>query len=526
MGEKVNLWKGHLTAFSYIDRTTPEYLEMKETFSAISPGIFFQFDVIMALGYDLGYMTALMFDDFIKAGEMPGDTYFHIPAATWFNKFTLTNFTGASGYVQISDIGNPVDKPESFRNFQAEAGEWVGIGTWVESVGFDFTSDIIWRDGTTTAPDLDVRPPYSYWSCHSKESGYDSTGKTIEIHTPDGSDIDDIDIDYRCDGVIDCHNLSDEDGSCSTNYTILFICYGVVTGILIFLTCFLIVLVIVFGYCVKRVRMRAASPFFLLVVCFSCIVGFISTFAWYGKAHPVACGFQPWLLGLSLVSMISALCAKSFRIWRIFRIPMSQVLISNLELCVLWLILLIPALIILILWTIISTPTAEMREIDGDDHYVCSTGGFTGAPGGIIFFFILVGYEAVVLLFGLFLSFVTRNVPSMFNESRLLAICIFHITFLAVVAIPVVIVLMELSLFAAWIIRTTAVLYVFSSTLVLQFGPIMYGIVITDRCKNVKYRNTNGNKMSSNFSKTSGESLLSSDSPSPIGSFDSSASFA
>ena len=82
----------------------------------------------------------------------------------------------------------------------------------------------------------------------------------------------------------------------------------------------------------------------------------------------------------------------------------------------------IPALVILIVWTIVSTPTADMERRDGENHYVCTTGGFTGKPGGLVFFFILVGYEALVVVFAAFLSLATRNVPSFFNESKLIAI--------------------------------------------------------------------------------------------------------
>merc|ERR1712232_1320949 len=193
-----------------------------------------------------------------------------------------------------------------------------------------------------------------------------------------------------------------------------------------------------------------------------------------------------WLLGLPVISMIGALTVKNFRIWRIFKFPMEKLRISDLELLVLWSIVMIPGILIVILWTIISTPTAKMEERDGEDHYVCTTGGFTGEPGGLVFFFILVGYEAIVLLFGAFLSVVTRKVPMFFNESKLIAISIYNLGFLSVVVIPVFLVLQQVNPFAAWIIRTCAILYAFTATLTVQFLPIIFGIVIIDKGKNVK----------------------------------------
>ena len=48
--------------------------------------------------------------------------------------------------------------------------------------------------------------------------------------------------------------------------------------------------------------------------------------------------------------------------------------------------------IILALWTLISTPAAGFQNFSGKDHWVCMTGGFTGYPGGYVWFSILVGY--------------------------------------------------------------------------------------------------------------------------------------
>ena len=143
----------------------------------------------------------------------------------------------------------------------------------------------------------------------------------------------------------------------------------------------------------------------------------------------------------------------------------------------------LPAAIILILWTIISTPTAKMEHRNGEDHWVCATGGFTGEPGGLIFFFILVAYEGVVLIFAAFLCIVTRNVPSFFNESKLIAISIYNLGFLAAVIIPVFLVLQQYNPFAAWIVRTVAILYAFATTLLLQFVPKIVGVLIIDKGK-------------------------------------------
>uniref|UniRef100_A0A7S4IU70 G-protein coupled receptors family 3 profile domain-containing protein n=1 Tax=Vannella robusta TaxID=1487602 RepID=A0A7S4IU70_9EUKA len=226
------------------------------------------------------------------------------------------------------------------------------------------------------------------------------------------------------------------------------------------------------------------------------IVGISSVYAWFGKPHPVACGFQPWLLGLPTISMIAALSVKNFRIWRIFKFPMKKLRISDLELFVYWVIAMIPALVILVVWTIVSTPTAEMKERDGKEHFVCTTGGFTGEPGGYVFFGIYVAYSAFVLLIGAVISILARNVPSQFNETKLLTISIYNLGFLAVVIIPVFLAVNPFNPNVAWILRTIAILYAFTATMILQFVPMLWGVFITDKCKNVRNFNSKLSKQS------------------------------
>ena len=342
----------------------------------------------------------------------------------------------------------------------------------------------MWHTNSSEIPDIDLRPPLNYWSCHDKESGSDPTGKRVSLHTPDGSNVDEIASHYHCDNFIDCENLSDESVGCVSNYLIIFIVFGAITAVLVFIAIAVLLFVILFGLILKYQRLRVASPFFLVLVLLSIIVGYLSIFTWFGKPHPVSCALQPWFLGLSVISMITALCAKVYRVWRIFRVKTTQK-ITDFNLLALWAVIMIPAVLIVTTWTIVSTPTARMEERDGEEHYVCTTGGFTGSPSGVIFFSILVAYGALVLLIGIFLSIVTRNVPSIFNESKLLAVSIYNLGFLSAVILPVIIVVEPFNPFITWILRTIAILYAFTATLFLQFAPPMFLIIFDDRMSNV-----------------------------------------
>jgi len=263
------------------------------------------------------------------------------------------------------------------------------------------------------------------------------------------------------------------------------ITFGIITGFLIFFAIFLLIFVIIFGIILRYKKLVAVSPFFLIIMLISIIIGFSSVFAWFGKPHPVSCAFQPWLLGLPAISIIAALCVKTYRVWKIFRSEFILQRITDFAMLRLWILIMIIPLVIVILWSIISTPTAKIEDRDNEQHYVCTTGGFTGEPGGYIFFSIFVAYGAIVIIMGIILSVISRNVPSFFNESKLLAISIYNLAFLSAVIIPVFLVVQPFNPFVAWIVRSLAILYAFTATLILQFVPPIFSIIVIDRCKDI-----------------------------------------
>jgi hypothetical protein len=129
--------------------------------------------------------------------------------------------------------------------------------------------------------------------------------KTIRLEKPDGDDPNNIKIDYECDQFIDCDNMSDESYQCTPSIVIAFIVLGIITGLLVGINCWFIPAIVVFGWIVPRVRLILAGRLYLLFLAISCIIGTISTYAWYGKPETVACNFQVWLFGIATSIMVA-----------------------------------------------------------------------------------------------------------------------------------------------------------------------------------------------------------------------------
>ena len=131
---------------------------------------------------------------------------------------------------------------------------------------------------------------------------------------------------------------------------------------------------------------------------------------------------------------------------------------------------------VLSVWYIVSTPTAGYKKLRADEeHYICSSKGLV--PGLTwIFFFILVGYAGFVLVLGAAFVFITRSVKTKYNEEQVIALSIYNLTFVGMVAVPVLFVLnFQENVLAYWILLMVAINYAFGSTLFLNFAPVLIG---------------------------------------------------
>eukprot|EP01095_Lingulamoeba_sp_RSL-Kostka_P008427 TRINITY_DN2817_c0_g1_i2.p1 TRINITY_DN2817_c0_g1~~TRINITY_DN2817_c0_g1_i2.p1 ORF type:complete len:760 (-),score=215.36 TRINITY_DN2817_c0_g1_i2:436-2715(-) len=357
------------------------------------------------------------------------------------NRFSNMTFTGLTGNITFDEFGfrkptysivNLWDINEPYFTDDllfAPLNYFVEIGEFNET-GLSFFPDrpVRFFDSSTKIPDLDIRDPFDYWSCPDREKKTDETGKAISLDTP-GVYASYLDTTYICDEYIDCYNMSDE-MDCSASITIAQIVFAFIIFFLILITISFIIFTCVFGCCIKRQKVRALSPPFLIIMCLAGIVGYISLFSFYGMATIVSCPIRPWLVSLSIAFLIGALVIKSFRIWTLYRAKQVVREIKDWQLVILLFILIIPVVFINFLWTLLATPTASEKERDGNTHYICNTGGFINHDAaGYTFFGLLVAYISLILLFGAFISFMTRNVAAHVNESKLIAISIYNLFF-------------------------------------------------------------------------------------------------
>mmetsp|Transcript_7105 Transcript_7105/g.10860 ORF Transcript_7105/g.10860 Transcript_7105/m.10860 type:complete len:148 (+) Transcript_7105:622-1065(+) len=133
----------------------------------------------------VGYAIATLEEENIKIDD-------EIPAEVWYDYMKNVKCTGTTGDISFTDAKGDRIAAVEFLYFSPENG-WTRSAKFSPDGSYEIINDVVWFSNTTEVPDLDIHSPFRYWSCHEKEEKIDKTGKTITRHTPDGSDIDDID---------------------------------------------------------------------------------------------------------------------------------------------------------------------------------------------------------------------------------------------------------------------------------------------------------------------------------------------
>ncbi|KAF1779473.1 hypothetical protein GQ600_23808 [Phytophthora cactorum] len=148
--------------------------------------------------------------------------------------------------------------------------------------------------------------------------------------------------------------------------------------------------------------------------------GFFTTgaaVAYAGKPTRTLCGIRPVLICMGFTTIFGALVIKSLRVYRVFmKAAMKRVKVTLLKILKILSIFYIGDIVIFVAWFAADFPeptitTKAATEFRGTvDRISCSSSSF-------IFTALLIFWKAILLMLGLYLSFLIRNVSVDFQES-------------------------------------------------------------------------------------------------------------
>jgi len=249
----------------------------------------------------------------------------------------------------------------------------------------------------------------------------------------------------------------------------------------------------------KKTIVRASQPIFLIIIALGCVVISSSIIpmgieAEYRYTKDVtnglltekpnvavevadrACMAFPWLYGIGFTITFSALFAKLWRIRFIFSAATSFVRkkVEAKDVAVIMVIMLMVELVILLTWQIVA-PLKWERNILVTDSYgfaIKSVGQCT-SQSGRWFLLTLIILHILCLLYALYLSYVTRSIPSMFSESKWIAAAIISMLQILVLAIPIHLIVEE-NTKGTFFVRACVVFLQSATVTIFVFAPKMF----------------------------------------------------
>ncbi|KYR02864.1 G-protein-coupled receptor family 3 [Tieghemostelium lacteum] len=228
----------------------------------------------------------------------------------------------------------------------------------------------------------------------------------------------------------------------------------------------------------NRSIIRSASPIFCLLIIMGGILVYIGIIFWSIPPTNARCNLRIWFVSIGFTILIGSLVVKNFRIWLIFDNPeLKTIKITNYQL-IPWI-----GALILINGILMGAITGagdlkSIMEIGTDDlgkyefQNVCQMSNRGSIP-----LYILLGYFAVLLLIGVFVSWKIRIVDiAEFNESKPIANTLYAISFSLFIIISLVV--SPQYYMDEQIILAIAGLFMATAALAIIFIPKIYGLII------------------------------------------------
>ncbi|KAJ3095092.1 hypothetical protein HDU97_007266 [Phlyctochytrium planicorne] len=184
----------------------------------------------------------------------------------------------------------------------------------------------------------------------------------------------------------------------------------------------------------QNMAFKTASPVFLSLYAIGSALANTGIIFYNLPVDPMRCQIGVWLLSEGCMLLFSAMVVKNWRIYFIFYKSMhmrSAIVIKNQILLSYVAALVFINTVVLILFTVLSPFKMTLVLVELDQWPICSSDNIDR------WLWILIAPVALVLLYGLYISFGTRNVTSRYKESSQINLSIYVTVISSVVLIPI-----------------------------------------------------------------------------------------
>ncbi|KAJ3015519.1 hypothetical protein HKX48_004566 [Thoreauomyces humboldtii] len=236
---------------------------------------------------------------------------------------------------------------------------------------------------------------------------------------------------------------------------------------------FLIAITIVTKRDVEIIK-KGSWPF-MLVMLTGLALGMACIFVYTGIPTEVTCVLESWLVSCAFGLTISSLLVKNFRIYKIFNNRRHRVVgLSTRYLVLQCACLMSGEVILLTLWSVLDRPRPVWIELSNSRFWSCRS---VSERTNWIFTGLLFGYNAFLVLCGVFLAYRTRHVQlKELNEAKFIGLSIYSIVLTSLVTIPITYT-SYLGVRVIYAMRALGILMTTATILVCMFGPKLFVLV-------------------------------------------------
>ena len=375
--------------------------------------------------YDVIYAFAHAAQKLLDDGEK------HFSKAAMTEALKVISFESVTGTVDFETNGDrEIGAGFTIKNYKTTGFE--AIGDWDKSTGVTFKvgaeAAINWPTSDNSKPKNLVLPNCMTEDIIATVADCDASGKrkaTFAIKMNGENPVCEDGTQLPADTEVDCE-YSPADSSAG----VLAVLLGVVGGGICGLWAFWIVL----KFNTKVIKI--AQPVFCLSFCVAAALLSLSNAVMVGPNTSGMCAIRPWLFNVMFDIMFGSLFLKTFRVYKIFgNKSLSKVKVSVTDVIKTYGGIVAVDFALLLGWTLTGDGmTAVTKEEDLAGFWTYTTTVCSDSPqfefGTTFFKILLVGG-------GVYLAYITRNVPDKFAEAKWIALSIYQVFVLGLIGLLV-----------------------------------------------------------------------------------------
>eukprot|EP00743_Colponemidia_sp_Colp-15_P006348 GILK01006832.1.p1 GENE.GILK01006832.1~~GILK01006832.1.p1 ORF type:complete len:1102 (-),score=139.57 GILK01006832.1:209-3514(-) len=244
----------------------------------------------------------------------------------------------------------------------------------------------------------------------------------------------------------------------------------------------------------KHPVILSSSAPFMHLICFGVVFGFATAIVLMQRPLTVSlCRSTSWLISISFITVFGPFFAKSYRIMKLFNNrKLKRLRVTN------WDLMKVVGLIFAIEMAIqIARISVADDSVSAVAHPQSFTSVLVCSQSAAANTVEIIGYvyKGGLLAWGVYLAYHTRNATAEFNESKLIAVCIYNVAICCAAFIPVIFIVGN-NPDASYPIIATAINLALYATTIVMFAPkvmMIYGKIATVTPMGTNNTNTNGN---------------------------------